>query len=111
MWTFLRLLTIEESLFEFLETETREDVPKQLGEARKEVAQLRAEVEAHKARGTGSAQEARERLLTSREEVLTTLQKHVLVQFGASKLAMHHFGTSLGLAPSLRSDFRSRLSK
>ncbi|MGB8168232.1 MAG: hypothetical protein WCF18_12115 [Chthoniobacteraceae bacterium] len=75
MWTFLRLLTIEESLFEFLETETREDVPKLLAEATGEVTRLRAEVEAQKAKGSSPALDARERLLTSREEVLATMQK------------------------------------
>jgi hypothetical protein len=75
MWTFLRLLTIEESLFEFLETETREAVPKLLAEASEEVTRLRADVEAQKAKGSSPALDARERLLTSREEVLATMQK------------------------------------
>jgi hypothetical protein len=70
MWTFLRLLTIEESLFGFLETETREDVPKLLRDAQEGVERLRAET-----KGTGSAADAKQRLLTSREEVLETLQK------------------------------------
>lgn len=74
MWTFLRLLTIEESLFEFLETETRENVPGQLRDAREEIERLRAEVDALKAAG-GPTFEAKERLFTSREEVLATLQK------------------------------------
>jgi hypothetical protein len=75
MWTFLRLLTIEESLFELLEKETRENVPGLLAEASAEVERLRAEVAAQKAKGASPALDARERLLTSREEVLATMQK------------------------------------
>jgi hypothetical protein len=75
MWTFLRLLTIEESLFEFLEKESREAVPKLLAEATEQVARLREEFEALKAKGASSALDAKERLLTSREEVLATMQK------------------------------------
>jgi hypothetical protein len=75
MWTYLRLLTIEESLFEFLEKETREDVPKLLAEAAEEVTELRTDIEKQKAKGASAALEAKERLLTSREEVLATMQK------------------------------------
>jgi DNA repair exonuclease SbcCD ATPase subunit len=73
MWTFLRLLTIEESLVELLETETRENVPKLLSEAQEGVERLRAEVQTSSSRS--GAAEAKKRLLTSREEVLETLQK------------------------------------
>ena len=69
MWTFLRLLKMEQSLDQFLETEIREDVPKRLEAAREEVERLRAE--------TGASREANARLLTSREEVLETLVKRV----------------------------------
>ena len=75
MWTYLRLLTIEESLEQFLETEAREDVPKLLAAAREEVERLRAEVAAQKAKGARSSLDARERLLTSRLERLDTLEK------------------------------------
>ncbi len=73
MWTFLRLLTIEESVSEFLETEAREDLPALVAEAREEVERLRAEVAAKT--GSASAQETRERLLTSRQDRLETLEK------------------------------------
>ena len=72
MWTFLRLLTMEQSLDQFLETEIRDDVPKRLEAAREEVARLRAEVAAL---GEGSARDAKARLLTSREELLETMAK------------------------------------
>jgi hypothetical protein len=75
MWTFLRLLTIEESLSEFLETEAREDVPALLAAAKEEVERLGAEVAAQKAQGASKALEVKEQLLTSRQERLETLGK------------------------------------
>ncbi len=91
MWTFLRLLTIEESLFEFLETETREDVPKLLGEATEEVARLRADLETVKAGGASPAVDVKERLLTSREEVLATMQKRAdRLETAQTNLALIH---------------------
>lgn len=71
MWTFLRLLTMEQSLDQFLETEIRDDVPKRLETAREEVERLRAEV----AKLDGAAREAKERLLTSRKELMETMAK------------------------------------
>jgi hypothetical protein len=75
MWTYLRLLTIEESLEQFLEIEARDDVPGLVAEARRETDALKAEVEASKARGAGAELDARERLLNSRLERLATLGK------------------------------------
>ena len=72
MWTFLRLLTMEQSLDQFLESEIRDDVPKSLKAAREEVERLRAEVASL---GEGSTRDAKMRLLTSREELLETLTK------------------------------------
>jgi len=72
MWTFLRLLTMEQSLDQFLETEIRDDVPKRLEAAREESERLRAEVAAL---GEGSARDAKAQLLTSREELFETLTK------------------------------------
>src|SRR5712671_4086185 len=51
MWTFLRLLGIEQSLEQFLETEKREDVPAILKEAEAEAARLTAEIETLKSKG------------------------------------------------------------
>src|SRR5579859_5865889 len=48
MWTYLRLLGIEQSLELFLETERRENVPAILQEAETEAARLNAELEALK---------------------------------------------------------------
>ena len=76
MWTFLRLLGIEDSLKEFLETERREDVPGLVKQAEAEVAQLSAEFEALKAKGTAIAVlDPKERLLDSKLERLDVLHK------------------------------------
>ena len=73
MWTYLRLLTIEQSLHQFLESETREDLPAQLEAAEAEVARRTAELAALQASGANS--ETQERLLASRRELLGTLGK------------------------------------
>ena len=76
MWTFLRLLGIEDSLKEFLETERREDVPGLVKQAEAEVAQLSAEFESLKAKGTSVAVlDPKERLLDSKLERLDVLHK------------------------------------
>src|SRR5512140_515368 len=51
MWTYLRLLGIQESLEQFLETERSENVPAILKDAEAEATRLSAEVEALKAKG------------------------------------------------------------
>jgi len=75
MWTYLRLLGIEESLAQFLETERREDVPTMLKEAEAEVARLTAEMDALKAKGAGAALETKQRYMGSRLERLEVLRK------------------------------------
>ncbi len=76
MWTHLRMLTIEESLDRFLETERRDNVPALLQEAEEEAAALSAEHDALKAKGTStSLLEPKERLLASRLERLNVLRK------------------------------------
>ena len=75
MWTFLRLLGIEESLGRFLETERSENVPDLLKEAQAQADRLTAEVEALKAKGDSSNLEARQRYLGSRLERLEVLRK------------------------------------
>src|SRR6059058_467467 len=75
MWTYLRLLGIEESLEQFLETERREDLPAIFETAQREAASLTAEVEALKAKGDNSALETRQRYLGSRLERLEVLRK------------------------------------
>lgn len=75
MWTYLRLLTIEQSLDHFLETEARENVPAILASAQAEVATLAADVEALRSSGKSAALDTKVRLLDSRRELLETLEK------------------------------------
>src|SRR6266566_4203828 len=75
MWTYLRLLGIEESLEQFLETERREDLPGILKDAEAEAARLNSEVDALKAKGDNGALETRRRYLGSRLERLEVLRK------------------------------------
>jgi hypothetical protein len=75
MWTFLRLLGIEESLERFLETERSENVPGLLKDAEAEAARLTAEVDALKAKGNKDVLDAKQRYLGSRLERLEVLRK------------------------------------
>ena len=75
MWTYLRLLGIEESLEQFLETERREDLPTMLKEAEAEAARLTADVDALKAKGDNAALETKQRYVGSRLERLEVLRK------------------------------------
>jgi hypothetical protein len=77
MWTYLRLLGIEESLERFLETERREDLPLVVQEAEGEANLLSQEIDALKAKGGGTALDAKQRLLSSRLERLEVLRKRV----------------------------------
>ncbi|MDB6026079.1 MAG: hypothetical protein JWM68_2302, partial [Verrucomicrobiales bacterium] len=76
MWTFLRLLSIEESLDRFLETEQQEDIPRVVKEAEAELARLSAELEALKAKG-GTALDTKQRFVGSRLERLEVLRKRL----------------------------------
>ena len=75
MWTYLRLLGIEESLDRFLETESREELPRLVGEAETEARRLTQELEELKARGPSPALETKQRYLGSRLERLEVLRK------------------------------------
>jgi len=75
MWTYLRLLGIEESLERFLETERREDLPRLIKDAEQEVAALTGEVDALKTKGVSTALETKQRYLGSRLERLEVLRK------------------------------------
>ncbi len=75
MWTYLRLLGIEESLERFLETERREDVPRVVREAETEAARLTQEAEELKKKGGGGTLETKQRYLGSRLERLEVLKK------------------------------------
>ena len=75
MWTYLRLLGIQESLDRFLETERSEDVPSLVKEAEAEAARLGGEIDALKSKGPGDLLETRQRYLSSRLERLEVLRK------------------------------------
>ena len=75
MWTFLRLLGIEQSLEQFLETERREDVPSLLKDAEAEAARLKTEIDSLKSKGNPAALDTRQRYLDSRQERLEVLRK------------------------------------
>ncbi len=75
MWTYLRLLGIEESLEKFLETERRENLPDLLKDAETEATRLSGEVDALKAKGPGLALESKQRYFGSRLERLEVLRK------------------------------------
>jgi hypothetical protein len=75
MWTFLRLLGIEESLERFLETERSENVPGLLKDAEAEATRLTAEVDALKAKGNKDILDSKQRYLGSRLERLEVLRK------------------------------------
>jgi hypothetical protein len=75
MWTYLRLLGIEESLERFLETERREDLPAMVKEADAEAARLTKELETLKAQGPSPALDTKQRYLGSRLERLEVLRK------------------------------------
>jgi len=78
MWTFLRMLTIEESLDRFLETEQRDDVPRLAKAGEEELAALTAEYEALKQKNLErDILETRQRLLASRVERMEVLRKRL----------------------------------
>ena len=75
MWTYLRLLGIQESLEQFLETERSENVPAILKDAEAEAARLNTELAALKAKGDTAAVDTKQRYLGSRLERLEVLRK------------------------------------
>jgi hypothetical protein len=76
MWTYLRLLSLEDSLERFLENERREDVAGRIRGAEAEIGDLGRELEALKQEaGSVIARDIKERLLQSRLEALDVLRK------------------------------------
>jgi DNA repair exonuclease SbcCD ATPase subunit len=73
-WTYLRLLTIEQSLEVFLEGERRDGVPLLLREATEEVEALEHEIAELKSQNTPTLS-AKERLLESRKSRLDVLRQ------------------------------------
>jgi hypothetical protein len=75
MWTYLRLLGIEESLQSFLATERSEDVPGLVKEAEEETTRLKAELEGLNGKGAGATLDTKQRYLDSRLDRLDVLRK------------------------------------
>jgi hypothetical protein len=75
MWTFLRLLGMEESLERFLEIERKEDIPRMLEVAEAEAQRLSQDIETLKNKGNTAALENKQRFLSSRLERLEVLRK------------------------------------
>ena len=75
MWTYLRLLGIEESLERYLETERREELPRVVKEAEDQTRSLGTEVEALKTKGASPVLDSKQRLLGSVQERLEVLHK------------------------------------
>ena len=77
MWTYLRLLALEESLDHFLETEVRESLPERAQEAERDVAQLALEIEQLDPQKDAASRETKQRLRDSRLELLEVLRKRL----------------------------------
>jgi hypothetical protein len=75
MWTYVRLLGIQQSLQQFLAAERQEDVPTLQKEAEAEVKRLTTEIEALKDKGDNGAFGTKQRYLNSRLERLDVLRK------------------------------------
>ncbi|SRR6266704_3665434 len=75
MWTYLRLLGIQQSLQQFLTTEHQEDVPTLQKDAEAECKRLTTDVESLKDKGDNGAFETKQRYLNSRLERLDVLRK------------------------------------
>src|ERR1041385_1106650 len=75
MWTYLRLLGIQQSLQQFLATEKQEDVPALQKDAEAECKRLTGEIEAVKDKGDAGAFDTKQRYLNSRLERLDVLRK------------------------------------
>lgn len=77
-WTYLRMLTIEQSLEVYLETERKEQVPALVASLEAETPALAAEVESlKKITPRHATLDGKERLLTSRLERLATLRQRL----------------------------------
>ena len=111
MWTFLRLLGIEQSLERFLEIESRENVPKMIEEATGEYDRLSGEVESLRSRNA-PALDARERLLQSRGDYLEALDRTIEL---APTIALPGHGDPVddpaGRARELQEHHRMRLEE
>lgn len=77
VWTYLRMLSIEQSLDVFLETERKEDVPRLVHTLEAETANLTAEYERTKSPKAIPGTDPRERLVASHLERLAALRQRL----------------------------------
>jgi hypothetical protein len=77
LWTYLRLLSIEQSLDRLLATEFKDNVRERLRANEEEIGLVTEEIERLKKEGKASTAEAKERLRASRLELLEVLKKRV----------------------------------
>ncbi|MCU0792193.1 MAG: hypothetical protein MUE42_04940 [Opitutaceae bacterium] len=80
LWTYLRLLTIEQSLETYLETERREQLDASVATAEEELAALETELAApapDASAATREMRETRQKLLASRRERLLALRQRL----------------------------------
>lgn len=78
LWTYLRLLTIEQSLETYLETERRDNLSANTTAAEEEVAALEAELgDAAAGKTADPARETRKKLLASRRDRLEALRQRM----------------------------------
>jgi hypothetical protein len=75
MWTYLRLISLDQKLELFLAVEQGEDLPQQIRDTEAEIAVLAKALEALKTGGDAAARDAKERLRDSRLELLDVLRK------------------------------------
>jgi hypothetical protein len=75
MWTYLRLLGIQQSIVQFLATEESENIPAMVKDGEAEVSRLNTELNALKDRGDTGTFDIKQRYLNSRLERLDVLRK------------------------------------
>ena len=76
MWTFLRLLSYEQSLERYLEIEASENLANQLAVTEEELTKLKSQAESLRNAGDAGT-EARQRLADSRQELVDVLRKRI----------------------------------
>jgi hypothetical protein len=75
MWTYLKLLSIRQSLEMFLQTENQKEIDKSIAIAQKEVDSLAKEIDQLKEAGNLDAVDHKQKLLLSVEEKKNTIKK------------------------------------
>ena len=77
MWTYLRLLGIEQSLEQFLRTERADQLPESLADATNEASRVEKELNTLRESGNNAESEPKRRLLASLQDRATVLAKRL----------------------------------